>query len=200
MIFVNYNDFYTTGTWTDTLIGTNGNININPNFVDLVDFVPQAEIQTVPRILGVNYDYNTKERANTTTIGALCLESEDGGGSLPPSTYDYYVSESGSGDGLSESTPMSFSSAQALITSGLTAGKTMAFKGGDTFTSQLNVSNNTGTAQAPITFNSYRTGKSKFDHSIAVTGWTNEGGNIWSKSIGSAVYQVIDSNGKCFRN
>lgn len=56
-------------------LGT-GNISVNPNFVNLIDFVPQEESMTSPKITGVDYDYNNGERASTTTIGAVKLVSE----------------------------------------------------------------------------------------------------------------------------
>lgn len=50
----------------------NGNIEVNPNFVNTTDFVPtNNSLIVAPRISGVEYDYNVSERESTTTIGYI---------------------------------------------------------------------------------------------------------------------------------
>lgn len=69
------NNYYNFTSDTGNPIGTNGNIDVNPNFVNTVDFVPQTTMY-VDRINTVQYDHNGKVRANPTTIGAVTHSAE----------------------------------------------------------------------------------------------------------------------------
>ena len=71
------------------------------------------------------------------------------------------------------------------------AGDTIYFKGGDNFVGTLNLQNINGSTSNPITFTSYGTGQANITNAIKVNCWTNEGSNIWSKSISDNVYQVF---------
>jgi parallel beta-helix repeat protein len=95
---------------------------------------------------------------------------------------DYYVSADGTGNGSSSSTPMSFASAKSQISS-MSAGEVMAFKGGDEFDGDITISGNN------ITFTSYGTGQAIFRGSETLNGFSNQGGNIWTKST-STVYGI----------
>lgn len=104
---------------------------------------------------------------------------------------DYYVSSNGTGTGTSSSDPMSIASAQSLIPS-LTSGEIIGFKGGDSFPA-LTISSLNGSSGNPITFTSYGTGQAKITGAEAVTGWTDAGGNIWTKTM-SNVEQVFKND------
>ena len=68
-----YNDYYNFTSDTGNPIGSNGNIDVNPVFADLIAFVPTATFTSidVPKITGVDTDYNGDDRETTTTIGAV---------------------------------------------------------------------------------------------------------------------------------
>lgn len=71
------NDFF--NSW-QTLVGSNGNINIDPNFVNPAggDFRPQATFTDIDaaRLTDADRDYNNANRNNPTTIGAVKHLSE----------------------------------------------------------------------------------------------------------------------------
>lgn len=107
----------------------------------------------------------------------------------------YYLSETGSdnNDGLSSvSAWKTLDKLQANI-SNFKEGSSVYFNGGDTFYGKLDLSNSiNGTVQYPITFNSYGTGTPILTGAKDVTGWVNEGANIWSKDMGvDTAYHVI---------
>jgi parallel beta-helix repeat protein len=115
------------------------------------------------------------------------------GGESIPTGADYYVSTSGTGTGDgSIGDPLDFTQLQALTP---VAGDTIALKGGDEFYGSLTLSGVNGTVGNPITFTSYGTGKATIKGSESITGWANEGGNIWSADVtGKTIYNVF-SNG-----
>ena len=64
------NNFYANGSWDVSYIDLSRNVDINPNFTNLIDFVPQNNMD-VFKITGVDYDYNGLERSSITTAGAV---------------------------------------------------------------------------------------------------------------------------------
>ena len=73
---VENSNFYNNGAWDTAYIGVDGNIDVDPVFVDTVDFVPQTTM-SVSTVVGTYYDYNGDERdATTTTIGAQRIEND----------------------------------------------------------------------------------------------------------------------------
>lgn len=67
---------YTDGGARDGLqniIGSNNNKLLDPEFMDVIDFVPQASFtdMDVARLPTVPYDFNNEERGDPTTIGAV---------------------------------------------------------------------------------------------------------------------------------
>lgn len=183
-IIFDYTNIY--NSWATTL-GTNSS-NINPNFVDLVDFVPQGAIQLAPRLAGVNYDYNGKERDNPTTIGAVTLVSESVGEVTPPITYtpDYYVSSStgdDNNDGLTEQTAWATMTKVNTFISGLsyTTSAVIAFKTGDEWNSRLVINEKAQAPNGAIVITSYGSGNSPIINVMdtQTLTWTDVGGNIW---------------------
>jgi len=180
MTFVN-NNFYS--SWT-TGTGT-GSTNVNPSFINTVDFVPQTTMGA-DRIEGVYYDYDGEERGTITTKGAQRIEVVEEPPVGPPTyTPDYYVSSStgsDSNDGLTELTAWASISKVQSTRATWPAGSVVAFKKGDSFNGRLYLSNTTnGTPTDPIVFSSYGTGaKPKLSVIVAQTlTWINKGGNIW---------------------
>lgn len=98
-------------------------------------------------------------------------------------TPTYYFANNGndSNDGLSSSRPKQTLTALNLLT--IQPGEIVALKSGDTFAGTINVSNS-GTSGNPITYTSYGSGaKPIITGFTAVTGWTDEGGGIYSKAV-----------------
>ena len=109
----------------------------------------------------------------------LCLFS------IIASATDYYVSSTGndSANGLSSSTPWKSISKVNSEFSNLNPGDRILFKRGDVFYGTIKVEKS-GTASSPITLSSYGTGAlPRISGFTTVTGWTNAGGGIYSKSI-----------------
>lgn len=97
----------------------------------------------------------------------------------------YYVSSSGSdsNNGITSATPfLSIAKINSLV---LVAGDQVLFKKGDTFYGSL-VINKSGSLNNPITYGSYGTGNNPVITGFTTaTGWTNEGGGVYSKIIAS---------------
>ena len=177
-------------TWSNSIFYNNtfttptGGTVLNPLLN--ASYQPQVAFTSVDatKITGVDKDYNGDTREAVTTIGAVMHADE-----VAVSEFDYYVSAAGSGNGLTEGAPMSYSAMQALTPS---AGTTIALKGGDEFYGQLSWSAKSGSVGNPITFTSYGTGEAIIKGSKTYTSWTNTTGNIWEASTGSDdVYGVI---------
>lgn len=147
---------------------------------------PQATFNDidVPRKDGIYYDKNGNERQDPTTVGGVMSPSEVAV-EPPVEEYDFYVSATGTGDGLTSDTPMSFAQSQTTINS-MTAGQSIAYKGGDEFEGTLNIP-----SKSNITLTSYGTGKAQITGVEDVTEWNNEGSNIWSADVATDVYQVF---------
>lgn len=100
-------------------------------------------------------------------------------------TYDYYVSATGTGDGLSASTPMSFASFQTL-TSTIPDNKTVAFNGGDRFEGSFSLSGKNG-----ITLTSYGTGKAEITGSEILSTFELSYGSVYrSTQFKTNIYGV----------
>lgn len=102
----------------------------------------------------------------------------------------YYVSNSGndSNDGLTEQTAWKTLNKVNTKMSSFNSGDVIAFKSGDEFYGNLIISKVKG-----LTFTSYGFGnKPIITGGRQITGWKNEGGNIWSASTGTDdVFQVF---------
>ncbi len=98
---------------------------------------------------------------------------------------DYYVSSSGSdsANGLSSSTPWQSILKVNSVFPTLKPGDRILFKSGDNFYGSLQISVS-GSSGSPITIGSYGTGASPVVSGFTtITGWTNYGGGIYSKSF-----------------
>lgn len=64
-------------------VGTDGNISIDPQFVDTIDLIPKNKALIVaPRLNDVLVDYNKENRSDPTTIGYVMHTDEVGGGTV----------------------------------------------------------------------------------------------------------------------
>ncbi len=98
---------------------------------------------------------------------------------------NYYISSSGNdaANGLSETTSWQSISKVNSVFSTFKPGDKILFRKGDTFYGSLNVTAS-GTSGNPITIGAYGTGNNPVISGFTtLTGWTNQGGGIWSKSI-----------------
>jgi len=105
---------------------------------------------------------------------------------------NFYVSNSGndSNDGLSEATSWKTLSKVNSSMNLFTSGDVILFKGGDRFYGSLNISNKNN-----LTFTSYGTGKAIIKGSKEISGWVNNGGNIWVANTGAdKALQVFKNN------
>jgi uncharacterized repeat protein (TIGR02059 family) len=101
------------------------------------------------------------------------------------SATDYYISSSGndSNNGLSSSTAWKTITKVNTIFSTFKPGDRILFKRGDTFYGTINV-NASGSAGNPITIGAYGTGANPIITGFTtISGWTNEGSGIYSKSV-----------------
>src|SRR3989339_1650912 len=102
------------------------------------------------------------------------------------SASTYYVSNTGldTNNGISESTP--WQSISKINATTFSPGDSILFKKGDTFYGSITVSQS-GTVGNPITFSSYGTSNEKpvITGFTTISGWTDEGGGIYSKVITS---------------
>lgn len=64
-----------------------GNIDVDPQFVDLIDFVPQEELIRIGLITSVHYDSNDAQRFEPSTVGAVITSGEPGGGYVITTSY-----------------------------------------------------------------------------------------------------------------
>ncbi|MGE5411812.1 MAG: right-handed parallel beta-helix repeat-containing protein, partial [Clostridiales bacterium] len=97
----------------------------------------------------------------------------------------YYVSNTGNdaNSGLSSSLP--WKSISKVNSMSFMAGDQILFQRGNSFYGTL-INNSGGTAGSPITYGAYGTGEKPIITGFTViTGWTNEGGGIYSKVITS---------------
>ncbi len=103
------------------------------------------------------------------------------------SATDYYVSSSGNdtNNGLSTSSPWRTIQKVNSVFSTLKPGDKILFRRGDTFYGTINITKS-GVSGSPITLGSYGTGdKPVITGFTTLSGWTNEGGGIFSKSVSS---------------
>lgn len=101
------------------------------------------------------------------------------------SATDYYVSSSGndSNNGLSTASPWRTIDKINSIFSTLNPGDRILFRRGDTFYGSIIIAKS-GVSGSPITLGSYGTGdKPVITGFTTLSGWTNEGGGIFSKSV-----------------
>ena len=104
----------------------------------------------------------------------------------------YYFSSSTGSDSYTsdqaknQSTPWQTINKLNAIMSTLQPGDMVLFKRGDTFSGSITIGVS-GTLGHPITFGAYGSGTSKviLDNRLALSGWTNLGGNIWEASNAS---------------
>ena len=100
---------------------------------------------------------------------------------------NYYVSATGNdlADGLTPSAPWRTIDKVNTAFSSFPVGSTVFFNRGDTFYGTLKITKS-GTSGNPITISAYGTGsKPIITGFTTITGWTNEGGGIYSKIITS---------------
>lgn len=163
-----------------------GNASFDPQFNNVTDLVPTNDaLIACPQL--DNYDYSGDQRFDPTTYGGEINPNEQG--VAPPVTdYDFYVSATGTGDGLTEESPMSFADSQTTINS-MTSGQSIAYKGGDSFDGNLIVTNRTG-----ITIGSYDTGKARISGLEDISGFINQGSNVWRATAPSTIYQVFKND------
>jgi len=119
---------------------------------------------------------------------------------LNVSATNYYISSSGgndSEDGMSESSAWKSLDKVNASMSVLQPGDRLLFKRGDVFFGSLNITKS-GTIDRPITIGAYGSGaRPLFTGSIRITGWRNEGGGIYSKTIETeAPVRMVTFNGK----
>jgi len=103
--------------------------------------------------------------------------------SFPVKATNYYVSTSGNdlNSGTSESLP--WNSLAKVNSFTFLPGDQILFKRGDEWQGTINV-NSSGTSGSPITYGAYGTGGNPVISGFTtLSGWTDEGGNIYSKAI-----------------
>jgi uncharacterized repeat protein (TIGR02059 family) len=104
------------------------------------------------------------------------------------SATDYYISSSGNdtNTGLSSSTPWKTIAKVNSVFSTLKPGDRILFNRGDTFFGTIIISKS-GSADSPLTIGDYGNGENPIITGFTtITGWTNEGGGIYSKVINSS--------------
>jgi parallel beta-helix repeat protein len=116
------------------------------------------------------------------------------------SATNYYVSATGSdkADGLSPSTPWQTISKVNSIFTYLQAGSSILFNRGDTFYGTLTIGKS-GASGSPITIGAYGAGAKPVitGFTTITSGWTNEGGGIYSKVIAStSLTNMVTLDGK----
>src|SRR5659263_124893 len=103
------------------------------------------------------------------------------------SATDYYISSSGNdtNNGLSSSTPWKTIGKVNSAFSIMKPGDRILFNRGDTFYGTITVTKS-GSAGSPIVISAYGSGVNPIITGFTtITGWTNEGGGIYSKVITS---------------
>ena len=106
------------------------------------------------------------------------------GKTYPFSEEAYYVSNSGSDSNGGRSPDDAFQTIAKVNTLSLVGGQSVLFERGDTFNDATLTVNYSGTASTPITYGAYGTGNNPVLSGFTeVTGWTNEGGGVYSKTI-----------------
>ena len=112
---------------------------------------------------------------------------------------NYYVSATGNdgADGLSKATAWQSLAKVNVSFSSFTESTIILFKRGDTFYGTLTIGKS-GTSGNPITISAYGTGaKPIITGFTTITGWTNEGGGIFSKVIPSdSLTNMVTIDGK----
>lgn len=104
--------------------------------------------------------------------------------SLPALATTYYVSNSGSDSNSGTSTSEAWATLSKVNGYAFAAGDQVLFKCGDIWYGTLLLHSRSGSSGSPITYGSYGTGaKPIITGFTTVTGWTNEGGGIYSKVI-----------------
>jgi parallel beta-helix repeat protein len=102
---------------------------------------------------------------------------------FPANATNYYVSNSGSDSNPGTSDSLSWRSLDKVNASVVKPGDRILFKRGDRWTGTIKV-NASGTSGSPITFGAYGTGENPIISGFTtLSGWTDEGGNIYSKTI-----------------
>src|SRR5665647_3772078 len=107
---------------------------------------------------------------------------------LTANATNYYISSSGNdaNNGTSTSTPWKTLNKLNSYFSSLTPGDNVLLNRGDVFYGSITV-NKSGTAGSPITIGAYGTGAQPVITGFTrITGWVNEGGGIYSKTISLA--------------
>ncbi len=113
---------------------------------------------------------------------------------------NYYISVSGD-DGADGLTPATAWQSIAKVNNSfslLAAGSTFYFNRGDTFYGTITI-NKSGTSGSPITLSAYGTGPKPIitGFTTITSGWTNEGGGIYSKSISTSILtNMVTMDGK----
>ena len=119
--------------------------------------------------------------------------------SIKATATNYYISASGNdaANGLTTSTAWQSISKLNSVFSSIPAGSTIFFNRGDSFYGSVTI-NKSGTSGNPITLSAYGTGaKPIITGFTTITGWTNEGGGIYSKVITSdALTNMVTLDGK----
>ena len=112
---------------------------------------------------------------------------------------NYYVSATGNdgADGLTAASAWQSISKVNAILSNISEGSTIFFNRGDIFYGTI-IIQKSGTSVSPITLSAYGTGaKPTITGFTTITGWTNEGGGIYSKVIsGSTLTNMVTIDGK----
>ena len=113
---------------------------------------------------------------------------------------NYYISASGD-DGADGLTPATAWQSIAKVNNSfslLPVGSTFYFNRGDTFYGTITI-NKSGTSGSPITLSAYGTGAKPIitGFTTITSGWTNEGGGIYSKSISTSILtNMVTIDGK----
>lgn len=98
----------------------------------------------------------------------------------------YYVSNAGSDAANGTSEGSSWETIPKVNASTFAPGDFVLFKGGDSFSGTLRPPNS-GTSNSRITFGSYGTGKAIFTALQTLTGFADQGGNIWTVTASNSV-------------
>ena len=95
----------------------------------------------------------------------------------------YYVSNSGNDSNSGLATTLAWKTLSKVNASIFNAGDQILFRKGDSFYGTITVKNS-GTAGSPIIYGAYGTGANPVISGFTtITGWTNEGGGIYSKAV-----------------
>ena len=107
---------------------------------------------------------------------------------------DYFISATTGNDVNDGKAPWkAWRTLEKVNASAFSAGDRIAFKSGDTWTGTLLVGQS-GIDKKPITYKSYGSGaKPVISGFTTITGWTNEGGGVYSKTL-TSVAVAVDMN------